>query len=106
MHLFQVANQSGLSSCPLPSADAGPVSPYTYMIRGLGVGIGKALWKARVDGGSLRKVVVGGVIGASGVKLDTTCGVGHYLTKIHILLVELILTRLSRLLSKSAVTVS
>jgi len=76
------------------------------MIRGLGVGIGKALWKASVDGGSLRKVVVGGVIGASGVKLDTTCGVGHYLTKIHCLLAELILTSPSRLLTKSAVAVS
>ena len=36
LHLLQVANQSGLSSCPLPSADAGPVSSYTYMIHGLG----------------------------------------------------------------------
>jgi hypothetical protein len=51
-------------------------------------------------------VVVGGVIGASGVKLDTTCGVGHYLTKIHGLLVELIMTSPSRLLTKSVVTVS
>ena len=76
------------------------------MIRGLGVGIGKALWKARVDGGSLRKVVVGGVIGASGFKLDTTCGVGHYLTKIHALLVALISTSYHRLLTKSAVTAS
>ena len=106
LQLLEVAVQTGLCSCPLPGADAGPVSPYTYMIRGLGVGIGKALWKARVDGGSLHKVVVGGVIGASGVKLDTTCGVGHYLTKIHGLLVELILTSPSRLLTKSAVTVS
>jgi hypothetical protein len=76
------------------------------MIRGLGVGIGKALWNARVNGGSVRKVVVGGVIGASGVKLDTTCGVGHYLTKIHTLLVELISTSPARLLTKSPVTAS
>ena len=56
------------------------------------MGIGKALWKARVDGGSLRRWWWEGVIGVSGVKLDTTCGVGHYLTKIHALLVELIST--------------
>ena len=61
LQLLEVTVQTSLSSCPLPGADAGPVSPYTYMIRGLGVGIGKALWKAGVDGGSLRKVVVGGV---------------------------------------------
>ena len=45
-------------------------------------------------------------IGVSGVKLDTTCGVGHYLTKIHALLVALISTSYHRLLTKSAVTFS
>ena len=40
LHLLEVAAQTCLSSCPLPGADAGPVSSYTYMIRGLGVGIG------------------------------------------------------------------
>ena len=71
MHLLQVANQSGLSSCPLPSADAGPVSSYTYMKSGLGVGIGKALWKARVDGGGHFARWYEGYW-VSGVKLDTT----------------------------------
>ena len=73
LHLLQVANQPCLGSCPLPGADAGPVSSCTYMIRGLGVGI----WLGTMEQESMvvvtQQVVIGGVIGASGVKLDATC---------------------------------